>query len=250
MMYKSGFLEQKENCLVTDYGTNAEMALKVGDEIYTGSAAAGPAMEGQSIEYGVLASPGSISDVDINEDGTWNNIVLDDKLVPIVTSKVNPATGETVKVLDYKAKGITGTGVVSCIAEGLKSGVIPLPGIDTPDQRIHLVDGVYISQKDVREAGKAMGAIRAGHRTLMYEVGLSDAEVIRQLLNLDNGRHGLATNPHIKGGEVLSNGLCYLCLLMTGYIHIMIKVSGKDFPLFFLCHSNHSLLNIVAVFYV
>lgn len=45
MMYKSGFLEQKENCLVTDYGTNAEMALKVGDEIYTGSAAAGPAME-------------------------------------------------------------------------------------------------------------------------------------------------------------------------------------------------------------
>ena len=73
-----------------------------------------------------------------------------DKLVPIVTSKVNPATGETVRVLDYKAKGITGTGVVSCIAEGLRSGVIPLPGIDTPDQRIHLVDGVYISQKDVR----------------------------------------------------------------------------------------------------
>ena len=32
MMYKTGLLEQKGNCLVTDYGTNAEMALKVGDE--------------------------------------------------------------------------------------------------------------------------------------------------------------------------------------------------------------------------
>ena len=33
MMYKSGFLEDKRNCMVTDYGTNAEMALKVGDDI-------------------------------------------------------------------------------------------------------------------------------------------------------------------------------------------------------------------------
>ncbi|HSV41967.1 MAG TPA: 4Fe-4S ferredoxin, partial [Methanomassiliicoccales archaeon] len=29
MMYQTGLLERKENCLVTDYGTNAEMALKV-----------------------------------------------------------------------------------------------------------------------------------------------------------------------------------------------------------------------------
>ena len=58
MMFKTGLLGRKEPCLVTDYGTNAEMALKVGDEIYTGSAAAGPAMEGQAIHFGMLASPG------------------------------------------------------------------------------------------------------------------------------------------------------------------------------------------------
>ena len=86
-------------------------------------------------------------------------------------------TGNTVRILDYKAKGITGTGTVSCISEGLRSGVITLPGIKTPDNKIHLVDGVTISANDVHEAGKAMGAIRAGHRTLMYEVGLSDADV-------------------------------------------------------------------------
>ena len=177
MIIKSGMLDKKETCMVTDYGTNAEMGLLYDGELYSGSAAAGPAMEGQSIEHGVLASPGSISDVDINDDGTWNNVVLDDKLVPVVTCRVNPSTGETVKVLDMKAKGITGTGVVSCVAEGLRSGLIPLPGISTPDKKIHLTDGIWISEKDVTEAGKAMGAIRAGHRTLMYEVGLSDKDV-------------------------------------------------------------------------
>ena len=42
MMLKSNFLDNKEISLVTDYGTNAEMALKVGDKIFTGSAASGP----------------------------------------------------------------------------------------------------------------------------------------------------------------------------------------------------------------
>ncbi|MBO7351753.1 MAG: DUF4445 domain-containing protein, partial [Candidatus Methanomethylophilaceae archaeon] len=79
MMYKSGFLEQKDNCLVTDYGTNAEMALKVGDEIYTGSAAAGPAMEGQSIRCGMLASPGAISDLEY--EFIWRCKILDDQMM-------------------------------------------------------------------------------------------------------------------------------------------------------------------------
>ena len=177
MIIKSKMLDRKEVCMVTDYGTNAEMGLYYDGELYSGSAAAGPAMEGQSIEQGVLASPRSISDVDANDDGTWNNVVLDDKLVPVTTAKVNPVTGETVKIMDYKAKGITGTGTVSCVAEGLRTGIIPLPGINTPDKKIHLVDGVYLTEQDIHEAGKAMGAIRAGHRTLMYEVGLSDADV-------------------------------------------------------------------------
>ena len=177
MIIKSGMLEKKETCMVTDYGTNAEMGLYYDGELYSGSAAAGPAMEGQSIEFGALASPGVVSDVEVNEDGTWNNIVLDDKLVPIVASKVDPVTGKETKILDYRAKGITGTGTVSCISEGLKTGVIPLPGIDTPDHRVHLTNGIYLSEKDIKEAGKAMGAIRAGHRTLMYEVGLSDWDV-------------------------------------------------------------------------
>jgi uncharacterized 2Fe-2S/4Fe-4S cluster protein (DUF4445 family) len=47
MMIETDFLEQESPTLVTDYGTNAEMAIKVGNRIITGSAAAGPAIEGR-----------------------------------------------------------------------------------------------------------------------------------------------------------------------------------------------------------
>src|SRR5665647_1901683 len=57
LIEKSGMLDSDEISIATDYGTNAEMALKVNDVIYTGSAAAGPALEGQQIKHGSLASP-------------------------------------------------------------------------------------------------------------------------------------------------------------------------------------------------
>lgn len=177
MIMKSHMLEKDQTCMVTDYGTNAEMGLYHDGELYSGSAAAGPAMEGQSIKHGMLAAPGAISDVALNEDGTWDNIVLNDKLIPVVVSKVNPLTGQEVKVLDYEVKGITGTGTVSAMAIGLESGAITLPTIPNEEHRIKLANGVYFTEDDVKEAGKAMGAIRAGHRTLMKEVGINDEDV-------------------------------------------------------------------------
>jgi methylamine methyltransferase corrinoid protein reductive activase len=76
-----------------------------------------------------------------------------------------------------EVKGITGTGVVAAIARGLHEGIIVLPKIKTPDKKIHLQDGIIITEEDVVEAGKAMGAIRAGHMTLMNEAGIQMEEV-------------------------------------------------------------------------
>jgi methylamine methyltransferase corrinoid protein reductive activase len=69
MMIQTGMLEKDEIAIVTDYGTNAEMALVVRGTVYTGSTAAGPALEGQQIEDGLLALPGAISDVEFEPDG-------------------------------------------------------------------------------------------------------------------------------------------------------------------------------------
>lgn len=177
MIMKSGMLEKKETCMVTDYGTNAEMGLYHDGELYSGSAAAGPAMEGQSIEAGMLAAPHAISDLVINDDGTWGNLVLDEDLRVTLAANVDPKTGVAERLTQLKAYGITGTGVVSAIALGIETGIIDLPSISTPSKHIHMMDNIKFSELDVQEAGKAMGAIRAGHRTLMHEVGLCDEDV-------------------------------------------------------------------------
>jgi len=177
MMYKTNLLDRKENVLVTDYGTNAEMALKVGDEIYTGSAAAGPAIEGQSIKAGMLAAPGAISDVDAFMD--WKCTVLDDAILAQEGDTVNPNTGTVVteSAMHGKATGITGTGVIAAIAEGLSNGLIKMPHINTIDGKLHLQDGVVLTEHDIVEASKTFGAMRAGHFTLLEHAGLKFEEL-------------------------------------------------------------------------
>jgi methylamine methyltransferase corrinoid activation protein len=177
MIMKTNMLEEKGTCMVTDYGTNAEMGLMYKGELYTGSAAAGPAMEGQSIEYGMLAAPEAISDLEFGPQGKWYNYVLDDKLKPRRTSLIDPYTGVGEILEKFPARGITGTGCVACVAMGLATGVIKLPFIDTPDHKMHLMNGITFQEKDLHEAGKAMGAIRAGHRTLIEEVNIDDTEI-------------------------------------------------------------------------
>jgi methylamine methyltransferase corrinoid protein reductive activase len=177
MIMKSHMLEKKETCMVTDYGTNAEMGLFHDGELYTGSAAAGPAMEGQAIDYGMLAAPFAISDFSFAEDGFWNNYILNESLKPVLGTMVNPGTGNMRLVNDIKARGITGTGVVAAVALGLESGLIEPPYIRTKDNKLHFQNGISFAEADLQEAGKAMGAIRAGHRTLIEEVGIDDNDV-------------------------------------------------------------------------
>ncbi|WP_321429805.1 methylamine methyltransferase corrinoid protein reductive activase [uncultured Methanolobus sp.] len=170
MMLETDFIHQTEPCLVTDYGTNAEMALKIGERIITASAAAGPAIEGQGIACGMLAGPGAISDVNV-ENGHWRLTVLDSEMNPGKGPLVEPVSGKTIEEGEVVPRGITGTGVISTMALAIKEGIIEkLPQL--PNGKIILWDGIVITDEDVEEVGKAIGAIRAAHMTLMVESGL------------------------------------------------------------------------------
>ena len=177
MVVKSGFLNAKGPTLVTDYGTNAQMALKVKDEIITGSAAAGPAIEGQQIEQGMLAAPGAISD--LRFDFGWRCYVLDDEMFSKPGDIVDLRNGHAKEkgLMHGKAKGVTGTGVVATVAIGLLSGLISLPRINSHTHKLHLQDGVTFTEDDLKEAGKAFGAIRAGHLTMAEHLGISLEEL-------------------------------------------------------------------------
>ncbi|NLI61828.1 MAG: methylamine methyltransferase corrinoid protein reductive activase [Methanosarcinaceae archaeon] len=175
MMTETDFLKQDSPCMVTDYGTNAEMAIKVGDKIITASAAAGPAIEGQGITCGMLASPGAISDV--NKEGDyWRLTVLDENMLTTKGDLVDPVTGEIHEKGEIEPVGITGTGVIACVSVALKTGLIkklPTP----PNGKIILGNGIEISDKDIVEVGKAIGAIRAAQATLMVAAGLEYDEL-------------------------------------------------------------------------
>lgn len=173
MMMMTDILNETEPCIVVDYGTNAEMALVVDGKVYTGSAAAGPALEGQEIEQGMLAAPGALSEVEVTDKG-WRCYVLDDTMAAQMGDLVDPATGNVLEEgpMHGKAIGITGTGVIAALANGLRTGIISSPKILTPDGYIHLQDGIRISSADVEEAGKAIGALRAGFLTLFDTAGL------------------------------------------------------------------------------
>jgi len=175
MMLETDFIHQTEPCLVTDYGTNAEMALKIGERIITASAAAGPAIEGQGIACGMLAGPGAISDINV-ENGHWRLTVLDDTMTPGKGPLVDPVSGETIEEGELTPKGITGTGVISTMALAIKEGLIEkLPKL--PNGKLILGDSIVITDRDVEEVGKAIGAIRAAHMTLMVESGLKYEEL-------------------------------------------------------------------------
>lgn len=175
MMIETDFLNQKEVSIVTDYGTNAEMAIKVGNRIITGSAAAGPAIEGQGISCGMIASPGAISDVNI-EKNCWRLTVLNEKMEGRPGDLINPVTGETVEKGEIEAVGITGTGVIAVIAVAIETGLMEQPP-KLPNGRLILGNGIEITDGDIAEAGKAIGAIRAAQLTLLLEAGVSFEEL-------------------------------------------------------------------------
>lgn len=189
MMYKTGLLERDDNVLVTDYGTNAEMALKVGDEILTGSAAAGPAIEGQQIKSGMLASPGAISDVE--SEFYWKCRVLGDDMLVSEGDTIEVNTGAVIEEgpMHGMAKGITGTGVIAAIATALDNGEIVKSKITTTDGCLHLQDGVIITQNDFLEAAKTFGAMRAGHFTLLETAGIKFDELDTMFMSGASGTY-------------------------------------------------------------
>lgn len=176
LIVKAGMIESNEIAIATDYGTNAEMALKANGVIYTGSAAAGPALEGQEIEYGSIASPRTISDVEF-EGENLRCYVLDKDMKATKGDLVNPKTGEIIEKGELTAKGITGTGVIALIEAGMRNKLIVLPKIQTPDGVIYLQEGIKFTNRDLIAAGRAIGAIRAGHITLCAAAGIDMEEL-------------------------------------------------------------------------
>ena len=151
--------------LMVDIGTNGEMALGNKDRMTACSTAAGPALEGAKIQFGMRGAPGAIDHVWV-EDGEIRCSVI--------------GGGE--------AKGICGSGLIDAVACLLELKLLNARGrLQTADEldgeRIaRLTDTVYLTQNDIREVQMAKGAIAAGISLMARELGIELSQIDSVLL--------------------------------------------------------------------
>jgi uncharacterized 2Fe-2S/4Fe-4S cluster protein (DUF4445 family) len=160
-----------EPTLILDLGTNGEMALSARGKLACCSTAAGPAFEGAHITCGMRGAPGAVDQ-----------------------ARLDPATldPELRVIADTKPKGLCGSGLVSLISELLAAGAILTAGsfnTEIANDRLregpHGLEYVFafgadsalgrdlvLSSRDVAELQLAKGAIQAGARILMAELGV------------------------------------------------------------------------------
>jgi uncharacterized 2Fe-2S/4Fe-4S cluster protein (DUF4445 family) len=159
--------------LLIDVGTNSEIVLGSSSAALATAAPAGPAFEAAQIRCGMRAAEGAVEGVR----------VVDGELVLTVIG-------------DVEAVGICGSGLVDAVAELAACGVLEPSGrfADEPpllaerlgkigDERVfHLADGVFLSQRDVRELQFAKASIATGWTILCRELGIAPEEIAQVLL--------------------------------------------------------------------
>ena len=194
-MLASGMDRDSRVRLFVDVGTNCEIALADGERILATAAPAGPAFEGGSIRCGMRAADGAIEVV---------------RLTPDVGT--DPDAAVTLQVIgDVEPRGLCGSGLVDAVAELVRVGLLDASGrfvteevaaevapaladrlgtvglervfvLHRPAPDARPEDGVYLSQRDVRELQFAKAAISTGWSLLLQEMGVEERDVQQVLL--------------------------------------------------------------------
>ena len=178
--------------LYVDVGTNGEMALAANGTIWCCSAAAGPAFEGAHIRCGCGSTPGAVSRVWLEPDGSLGFATIG----------------------GGKPRGICGSGLIDLTAALLAGGRMDETGrLETAE--IFLADGVFLTQQDVREMQLAKAAIAAGIDTLLHDSGVSLSQVEEAYIAGGFGAHihpgpaaeiGLLPAPLLGRFKTVGNG--------------------------------------------
>jgi uncharacterized 2Fe-2S/4Fe-4S cluster protein (DUF4445 family) len=172
--------------LAIDIGTNGEIVLAKDGELVACSTAAGPAFEGASIRCGMRAAKGAIEGVAINDKGVELQIIQEEEAEGICGSGLIDAIAA---MLDIGV--IDETGRILELAEAIEAGVSKVIATrlqKTPDgmqfvlQYRYAKDPIVITQRDIREVQLAKGAISAGMRILMNEMGINKDSLDRIFL--------------------------------------------------------------------
>ena len=154
--------------LLVDIGTNGEMVLGNRGRLVACATAAGPALEGAGILFGMQAADGAIDHVD--RDFSCHVIGADE------------------------AKGICGSGLLDAVSAALHQGLInPRGRILLQSRTLPITEKIHLTQEDIRQLQQAKGAVAAGIRLMAAHLGVSLREIERVYLA---GAFGTFLDPH------------------------------------------------------
>jgi uncharacterized 2Fe-2S/4Fe-4S cluster protein (DUF4445 family) len=182
----TGLTRDRRVRLFIDVGTNSEIALGSAERVVATAAPAGPAFEAAQIRCGMRAADGAIEGVKIEGDEFRLQVIGD----------AEPA-------------GMCGSGLVDCVSELVHTGLLDRSGRFIPDEdaaaqhpglaprltkigeeRVFVMhwrgedpaNGIFLSQRDVRELQFAKASIATGWQILLGELGLEPSDIQQVLL--------------------------------------------------------------------
>lgn len=158
--------DKKGTTLFVDIGTNGEMVIGKDGNLSATSTAAGPAFEGMNITYGMRAQRGAVEYFNVEEDGSIEiKTIENEKAVGICGSGLIDIVGELVanKVIGKNGKFVSKE--ASDLPEELKKRLVKLEG----KTAFEISEGVFLTQKDVRQVQLAKGAVRSGIEFLIRD---------------------------------------------------------------------------------
>ncbi|NYT07470.1 MAG: DUF4445 domain-containing protein [Methanomicrobiales archaeon] len=174
----SGMAEQEDISLLIDIGTNFEVVLGNRDWMFACAGAAGPALEGGEVLFGMRANAGAIEQISLD---------------------LETFTPAYRTIQHTKPKGICGSGLIDLLAELLRACIIDRTGrINTAIEHERIRSGrqvpefvvawkgetgigkdIVITENDVKALIMSKASILAACRTLMKQAGITHAEIAR-----------------------------------------------------------------------
>jgi uncharacterized 2Fe-2S/4Fe-4S cluster protein (DUF4445 family) len=174
--------------LIIDIGTNGELILGNRKKLISSSCATGPAFEGAEIKYGMRAAPGAIEKIVIDRE------TREVRYKVIGEEKWNDEMAPE----QIGAKGICGSAIIDGVVQLFLAEIIDRTGRfrkDLNTSRLRTNEGppefviawehetsigqdVVINQEDVRAIQLAKGAMYAGARIMMRELGVEKVDKV------------------------------------------------------------------------
>ena len=166
----TGLHERDKVAMLIDVGTNGEIILGNREWLIACSASTGPALEGASVECGMMAETGAVEKV----------FIEDDELRYKTIGNAEPT-------------GICGSGIIDLVAVMLDLGIIDRggalvegshPGLGSQNGvgRFTFADGVFVTQDDIENVITAKAAVFAAAKIMLDRVDMKVSDLDRVFL--------------------------------------------------------------------